>query len=116
MSTSLYRGLRRKAAGRNAEHRTKAKRAEELTTRLLDVTVREATRGILADPTDLALTHDLHGEDRFPDPDKIAGAARALVQRKPHLADRRPTTAVEQGPRTQAPTADLAEILRKLAG
>lgn len=105
-----------KLRNENAEHRTKAKRADELATRLLVATVREATRGILADPTDLALNEDLHGEDGFPDAEKITEAARTLVERKPHLGDRRPVGAVEQGPREQPKDVDLAGLLRSLAG
>lgn len=115
-SETFSRAYVEKLRTENAEHRTKAKRADELASRLLAATVQDATRGILADPTDLALSDDLYGEDGFPDPEKITEAARALVERKPHLGDRRPTTGVEQGPRSEAPGVDLAGMLRTLAG
>lgn len=100
----------------NAEYRTKAKRAEDLASRLLAATVRQATAGILADPTDLPASDDLYDEDGYPDPERIADTARELVARKPHLADRRPAGPVEQGPREQAKDVNLAGILRTLAG
>ena len=100
----------------NAEHRTKAKRADELAARLMAATVRDATTGILADPTDLAVSDDLYDDDGFPDSDRITEAAKALVDRKPHLGNRRPAGAVEQGPRDQPANVDLAGMLRTLAG
>lgn len=104
-----------KLRAENAENRTKAKRADELAARLLAVTVEQATAGILADPTDLPVSSDLYDEDGYPDVDRIEEAARELVARKPHLADRRPTGPLEQGPRDQAKGVNLASILRTLA-
>ena len=75
---------------------------------MLAATVREATAGILADPTDRPAIDDLYDEDGYPDPERIADAARELVARKPHLADRRPAAPVEQGPRDQAKDVNLA--------
>lgn len=100
----------------NAEHRTKAKRADELAARLLAATVASATAGILADPTDLPAGDDLYDDDGFPDADRITEAAKELVSRKPHLADRRPSGPVEQGPRDQPADVSLARIMRTLAG
>ncbi len=79
-------------------------------------TVEKATTGILADPTDLPVTADLYDDDGFPDADRITEAARALVERKPHLADRRPSAPVEQGPRGQPAKVDLAGMIHTLAG
>ena len=73
-----------------AEHGVRAKRANEGTARLLAATVREATAGIFADATDLPADGDYPDEDGWPDPDRITSAARGLVDRKAHLADRRP--------------------------
>lgn len=115
-SETFSRAYVEKLRAENAEHRTKAKRAEELASRLLVATVEKATTGILADPTDLPMTNDLYDDDGFPDPDKITNAARALVERKPHLADRRPSAPVEQGPRGQPADVDLAGMVRTLAG
>ena len=76
-----------------------------------------ATADILADPTDLPLGDDLLDEDGYPDAERIATAARALVERKPHLADRRPTGEVDQGARDEGPKPfDFAGLLRRAAG
>lgn len=113
---TFSRAYVQKLRNENAAARTKAQRADELATRLLASTVRDATRGILADPTDLALSDDFYGDDGFPDAKHIAEAARELVARKPHLADRRPAGPVEQGPREQPKNVNLAGIVRSLAG
>ena len=115
-SETFSRAYVEKLRAENAEHRTKAKRAEVLASRLLAATVEKATTGILADPTDLPVSDDLYDDDGFPDADKITEAARALVERKPHLADRRPSAPVEQGPRGQPAEVDLAGMVRSLAG
>lgn len=78
--------------------------------------VTEATAGILADPTDLPASDDLYDDDGYPDADKISDAAKELVSRKPHLADRRPAGPVEQGPRDQPADVNLAGLMRTLAG
>lgn len=103
----------RKEAG---DFRVKAKRADDLAARLLSVTLTAATAGILADPTDLPTEGDYFDADGFPDPAKIAEAAKALTETKPHLADRRPTEPVEQGARGDATKVDLAGMVRQLAG
>lgn len=101
--------LREEAAG----HRVKAQRADEAVSRLTAATVEKVTAGILADPSDLPVTDDLMGEDGWPDPEKIEAAARDLVARKPHLADRRPAGDVGQGPRgDEVETVSLAALLR----
>lgn len=99
----------------NANYRDKAKRTDALAERLMTSTVREATAGILADPTDLVPTDALLGEDGMPDPERIAEAARELIARKPHLADRRPRGDADQGARTSAADVDLAGMLRSRA-
>lgn len=103
--------LRQESAG----YRTRAQRADALAERLMTATVREATAGILADPTDLPASDDLLGEDGMPDPERIRTAANALVGRKPHLADRRPRGDADQGARPPAADVDLAGILRSRA-
>ena len=104
--------LRRESAG----YRDRAKRADALAERLLAATVREATAGILADPTDLPMSDDLYDADGFPDAEAITAAARALVGRKPHLGDRRPTGDVDQGARETSEPVNLAGLVRGLAG
>ncbi len=107
---SVVEELRRENAG----YRTRAQRADALAERLMTATVREATAGVLADPTDLPTGQpdQLLGDDGFPDAGKIADAARELVTRKPHLADRRPRGDVDQGARTTSADVDLAGMLR----
>ncbi|MEX0983671.1 MAG: hypothetical protein WD096_01330 [Actinomycetota bacterium] len=77
----------------SAEYRTRARRAEELESRLSDAVVREGAAGVLEDPDDL-LRHreadDLLDDDGFPDVEKVRSAARELVATKPHLTTRRP--------------------------
>ncbi len=106
-----------------AEHRTRARdngaRADLLAERLLAQTVASVTSEVLADPSDLLdLTdhHDLVDENGLPDPDLIETAAAQLVERKPHLARRRPSGTVDQGAREpETPSVDLAGILRSVA-
>lgn len=102
--------LRRESAG----YRDRAKRADALAERLLVATVREATAGILADPTDLDVSEPGHllDADGYPDPEAITAAARALVERKPHLSDRRPAGDIGQGATVTTDAVDLAAILR----
>ena len=102
--------LRQESAG----YRTRAQRADAHAERLMAATVRESVAGILADPTDLPTGQldQLRDEDGFPDVGKIAAAARELIARKPHLADRRPRGDVDQGARTTSADVDLAGMLR----
>lgn len=101
----------------SAEHRTRAQRADELSARLMAATVATATAGILTDPTDLATSSDeLLDEDGYPDPQRIATAARELVARKPHLADRRPTGDIGQGATVTPAPVSLSGLLRSRAG
>ena len=101
-----------------AEARTKAKRVETLEARLLEANIIQVATGVLADPWDLLLhapRAELVDDGGLPDADKIKDAAQALVQRKPHLADRRPVGAVDQGARRETETVDLAGMLRERA-
>lgn len=98
----------------NARYRTRAGKADEATARLLAATVKEATAGILTDPTDLPDGDYLDG-DGWPDPDAITIAARDLVEAKPHLADRRPRGNIGQGASPDPGQASLADMLRSRA-
>lgn len=100
--------LRQESAG----YRTRAQRADALAERLMTATVREATAGVLADSSDLPVSDALLDEDGMPDPELIATAARELIARKPHLADRRPRGDVDQGVRQTSADVDLAGMLR----
>ncbi len=96
--------LRREAA----EHRTKAKRADEMSRRLHLELVRATGR--LADPDDLAFD-----EAHLEDVDILDAAIDDLLARKPHLASRRPQGDIGQGA-TGSADVDLAGILRSRAG
>lgn len=93
----------------NAEHRTKAKRADEMSRRLHLELVRATGR--LADPDDLAFD-----EAHLEDVDVLDAAIDALIARKPHLASRRPRGDVGQGATAEAASVDLAGMLRARAG
>ncbi len=110
---SYVEDLRRESAG----YRVQAQRVDEATTRLAAMAVAQATDGVLADPTDL--TYDpatMADENGWPDPGKITDAAKALLDRKPHLASRRPSGNAGQGARTSPEPLDLAGLLRSRAG
>lgn len=96
--------LRDEAAG----YRTRAKDRDELAKRLHTAVV--AATGRLADPTDLP-----YDEEHLTDEAKLAAAIDQLVQRKPHLASRRPRGDVGQGATGDGEPVDLAGILRGLA-
>jgi len=99
----------------NAKSRTKAKRADDLTARL--VTSIAAGTGRLADPSDLPVTDALMDDDGYPDAEKLTAAVADLLERKPHLASTRPVGDVGQGSRSEvAPMVSLAELLRSGAG
>ncbi len=99
----------------NAKHRTKAKRVDDLTQRL--VTAYAEGTGRLADPTDLPVSDDLLDDYGAPDRDKVLAAVDELLTRKPHLAATRPVGDVGQGVRGDiTPMVSLAEMLRLGAG
>lgn len=112
----------RRVAARDAEEATSAANArlEALGARLLALEVADATRGVLADPTDL-LAHvpaaDLVDEEGNPSAERIKAAAAELVTRKAHLAPpTRPSGDVDQGARApSAPVFDFADALRRAA-
>lgn len=110
---SYVEDLRRESAS----YRVQAQRADEATSRLAGMAVAQATDGVLADPTDL--TYDpatMADADGWPDPTKITDAAKALLDRKPHLASRRPSGNAGQGARSSPEPLDLAGLLRSRAG
>jgi hypothetical protein len=118
----IVQGLRHEAAdkrrkARDADTRAEAAEAKAgvLTERLLTASLARHAPG-LADPSDL-LAHvpvaELVDEAGLPDPAKIVLATQALLVKKPHLASRRPTGAIDQGARTTPPEqVDFADILR----
>lgn len=78
--------LRKEAAG----YRDRAKRADEYGQRLHTALVK--ADGRLQDPTDLP--YDAAHVD---DADALTAAINALLEKKPHLANRRPVTPIPQG-------------------
>lgn len=75
-----------------------------------------AATGRLADPSDLAFSDDLLDGDGLVDPAKVTAAVDDLLTRKPHLASRRPSGAVDQGARDGDDGFSLAGLLRAGAG
>ncbi len=103
--------LRDEAAG----HRVKAKRVDALAARL--VTAHAAATGRLADPSDLPYDEALCDEDGVPDEQRVRAAVDELLERKPHLASRRPVGDVGQGARPgELAGVSLAGLLRAGAG
>jgi hypothetical protein len=92
----------------NGKYRQRAQKAETYAQRLHTELVRAT--GKLADPTDLPFD-----ESHLEDVDKLTSAIDDLLQRKPHLASRRPTGEIGQGPTPSAGKVDLAAILRQRA-
>lgn len=88
-----------------AEHRVKAKRAEEYAEEVF--LSRVSALGKLADPTDLPFAAELL-EDRS----AMEAAVDELIATKPHLADRRPTGDIDQGARGTNTPVNLAAMLR----
>lgn len=76
----------------NGRYRQRAQRADDMATRLHAELVRATGR--LADPADLE-----YAEGHLDDTDSLNAAIDELLERKPHLASRRPTGDVGQGQR-----------------
>ena len=80
-----------------ASQRIKAKRIDEANARLLRSMVE--VDGRLFDPSDLTLSADLLDDDGLTDKTKVQAAIQSLIDAKPHLAKRTPTTPLPQGAR-----------------
>lgn len=93
----------------NGKYRQRAQHADTLAHRLHIELVRAT--GKLADPSDLPFD-DAHLED----PVALAAAVEELLTAKPHLASRKPTGEIGQGPARASGTVDLAGLLRTRAG
>lgn len=89
----------------NGRYRQRASDRDALAQRLHTSLV--TATGRLADPTDLPFD-DAHLEDA----DALNAAIDELLERKPHLASRRPRGDVGQGITTKSDFVDLAGILR----
>jgi len=89
----------------SAKHRTRAQRADDLAARLHTALV--AATGRLADASDLP-----YDAEHLDNDDALTAAIVELLERKPHLASRRPSGDVGQGASASADVVDLAELLR----
>lgn len=92
----------------SARYRERAQQADVLAERLHVALV--AATGKLADATDLPFD-----ESHLDDPEVLAEAIEALVEKKPHLASRRPTGEIGQGSVPLGSTVNLAGLLRSRA-
>ncbi|MHA7153619.1 hypothetical protein [Arthrobacter sp. TMN-50] len=93
----------------NADQRVKAKRADDLAGKLHAALV--SATGRLADPTDLPFD-----ESHLDSPEALIAAIDELLERKAHLASRRPSGDIGQGILSPASdTVNLAGILRSNA-
>ncbi|WP_199256994.1 hypothetical protein [Tomitella fengzijianii] len=92
----------------SARYRERAQQADTLAERLHVALV--AATGRLADATDLPFD-----ETHLDDPEVLADAIEALVEKKPHLASRRPTGEIGQGSMPSGSTVNLAGLLRSRA-
>lgn len=101
---SYVEKLRRESAG----YREQANKAGQLAQRLHTELVRAT--GKLADPTDLPFDAE-HLEST----EALTGAIDGLLQRKPHLASRRPSGDIGQGATGNGSPVDLAGMLRARA-
>lgn len=100
-SADYVKALREEAAS----HRVKAKRIDDANQRLLRSLVE--VDGRLINPDDLPLSADLLDDDGLTDKVKVQAAIQALLDARPYLARRTPTTPLPQGVRQdveQAPS------------
>lgn len=93
-----------------AEARMKAKRTDALSSELLKAWT--ALDGRLIDPEDLTLDKSMLNEDGSLDRAKVTAALDALIERKPHLAARRPVNPLPQGATPESEPVNLAALLR----
>lgn len=93
----------------NGRYRQRAQRADDLAAALW--AARVTATGRLADPTDLVMPDDADPLDA----DAVTAAVEELLERKPHLASRKPRGDVGQGATGDSDRVDLAGILRSRA-
>lgn len=90
----------------SANHRERAKRADDLAHRLHTALV--SASGKLADPADLPF-NDAHLDS----PEALQEAIQTLLTERPHLANRKPMGNIGQGHMSEAPaTLSLGGLLR----
>jgi len=95
----------------SAAHRVKAKRVDEANQRLLRSVAESDGRLINVD--ELVSSDDLLDDDGIVDPVKVRDSISALIEAKPYLAARRPTTAIPQG--VQGQNNDMPSLFHLVA-
>jgi len=95
-----------------ADNRIKAKRSDDLARQVVRAMAR--ADGRLIDAEDLAFDQAFLDDDGLVDSDRVVGAIDQLIERKPHLAARRPEGTIGQGARPEPEQATLLGILNSL--
>lgn len=93
-----------------AEGRVKAKRADALARQAMKAIA--ASDGRLIDPDDLAFDQQFLDDDGLVDADRVRAAIESLLERKPHLAARRPSASITQGAQPMSGQVSLLDFLR----
>jgi hypothetical protein len=93
-----------------AEGRVKAKRADALARQAVNAIVQGDGR--LIDADDLAFDAQFLNDDGLVDAERITAAIDSLVERKPHLAARRPSSPITQGAQPMAGQVSLLDLLQ----
>jgi len=93
-----------------AEGRVKAKRADALARQAVRAIVKGDGR--LIDADDLAFDAQFLDDDGLVDAEKVTAAIDSLVERKPHLAARRPSSEIPQGAQPMAGQVSLLDLLQ----
>jgi hypothetical protein len=95
-----------------AAHRIKAKRTDAANERMVR-TIAEMD-GRLFDAEDLTMSDDMLDEDGIAQPERVREAISTLIESKPHLAKRTPTTPLPMGVReTEEPAPSLFQMVRE---
>ena len=104
--TAYVTQLRQEAA----QARVKAKRADALARQAVGAIA--AHDGRLIDPDDLAFDEQFLDDDGLIDRDRVIAAIGSLVERKPHLAARRPASSITQGAQPEPEAVSLLGLLQ----
>lgn len=107
-SAEYVKQLRQEAA----THRIRAKRTDEANERMVRTIAEMDGRLINAD--EFALSDDMLDDDGIVDPSKVREAIGSLLDAKPYLAKRTPTTPLPMGVRqTDEPAPSLFQMVRE---
>ena len=109
-SAEYVKTLREEAAA----HRVKAKRTDEANARLVQALAK--ADGRLIESSELIFSDELIDDQGIVSDDKVRAAIDSLIQAKPYLASRRPSTPMVQGVQLQVPdTPGLFTLIRERA-